>query len=146
VCSEREASLVLVDEGLELLDEDVCFELLAQAEVGRLALSIGALPAVFPVNYVLDDGSVVFRTAPGTKLTAAINGAVVAFEVDEFQSQLRSGWSVLAVGRASVVTDPAELGRLAHLHISPWAGGDRQWVVRVPVEMISGRRILREVR
>lgn len=137
---------MLVDEGLELLDEDACFDLLAQAVVGRVALNIGALPAVFPVNYVLDGHSVVFRTGRGTKLRAATDGTVVAFEVDDFDPRLRSGWSVLAIGISSVVTDPAERLRLAQLDVSPWADGDRQWLVRVPVEMISGRRIVREGR
>jgi nitroimidazol reductase NimA-like FMN-containing flavoprotein (pyridoxamine 5'-phosphate oxidase superfamily) len=69
---------VIVDEGLELLTEDQARGLLATGEVGRIGITIGALPAIFPVNYRLIDGSIVFRTAPGSKMSAAAEGAVVA--------------------------------------------------------------------
>lgn len=131
----------IVDDGLELLDEDECLELLAQGVVGRVALSMGALPAVFPVNYVLDGRAVVFRTGPGVKLSAATDRAVIAFEVDRFDPAGRCGWSVLAIGIATEVVDPAEIRRLDGFDLLPWPGGDRQSLVRMPVEMISGRRI-----
>ena len=63
------------DAWLELLDEDEALELLRHGEVGRVGVTIGALPAIFPVNYRLLDGAIVFRTAPGTKLAAATVGA-----------------------------------------------------------------------
>ena len=59
---------MLIDEGLELLPEQDALELLAGGEVGRVGVTIGALPAIFPVNYRLIDGTIVFRTAPGSKL------------------------------------------------------------------------------
>ena len=74
-----------MDEGLELLTEDQARGLLATGEVGRIGITIGALPAIFPVNYRLVDGSIVFRTAPGSKMSAAADGAVIAFEVDDYQ-------------------------------------------------------------
>ena len=69
--SDYQAGAVLIDEGLELLDETEAMRLLAHSEVGRVGITIGAMPAIFPVNYRLIDGSIVFRTAPGSKLTAA---------------------------------------------------------------------------
>src|SRR5678815_1304916 len=67
-----------VDEGLELLTEHDARALLASGEIGRVGITIGALPAIFPVNYRVIDGAIVFRTAPGSKLSAAAEGAVVA--------------------------------------------------------------------
>ena len=131
----------LWDEGLELLDEQECLQLLAGGQIGRVAVSIGALPAIFPVNFSFVGGSVVFRTGTGTKLSAATDHAVVAFEVDEVDPATRRGWSVLAIGLASRVEDPDELAGLRALKLAPWAGGGRDHYVRIDVEMVSGRRI-----
>ena len=129
------------DEGLELLEEDECLALLARATVGRVGVTIGALPAIFPVNFALSDGTVVFRTGEGTKLAAATDQAVVAFEVDDWDPLEHTGWSVLAIGRVSVVDDPDEVARLHHLPLAPWADGTREHFVRMPIEFVSGRRI-----
>ena len=134
--------MTLEDEGLELLDEDQCRWLLASGSLGRVAVSIGALPAILPVNYCLIDGAIVFRTGEGTKLGAAVANNVVAFEVEGgLDKDYREGWSVLVVGRAEVVTDPGELSGLAGRAPRPWADGTRDHVVRVTVDFVSGRRI-----
>lgn len=128
-------------EGLEILVEEDCLALLASASLGRIAVTIGAVPAIFPVNYRVLDGQIVFRTGEGTKLHHATKGVVVAFEVDRVDEDHREGWSVLVVGVARAVTDAeqadAVLERLPH----PWAPGNRQHVVAIVPEFISGRRI-----
>jgi uncharacterized protein len=98
---------VIVDERLEPLTEDQARGLLATGEIGRVGITIGALPAIFAVNYRLIDRSIVIRTAPGSKMSAAAESAVVASEVDDYQLADRSGWSVLVVGRAEVIHDVA---------------------------------------
>lgn len=120
-----------------------CLDLLDQHHVGRLAFldTVGLLPLIIPVNYILDDDTVVFRTDPGAKLTAAIHGAPVAFEVDGLDPQQQVGWSVVARGRAAEVTDPAELTRLREGPLVPWAPGAKSHYVRVHHGPISGRRI-----
>jgi hypothetical protein len=132
----------LIDEGLEILSEDDCLALMATVPVGRVAVSVGALPAVFPVNFALYDRRIVFRTGKGTKLDASVRNAVVAFEVDHFDAMYHEGWSVLAVGMAEDITDNLELiggdGR-----VRPWAGGDRSHYVSIEIELLSGRRINR---
>lgn len=132
----------LVDEGLELLTNDACWELLTRAEVGRVGVTVGALPAIFPVNYTVIDRSIVFRTAPGTKLAAATAGAIVAFEVDDFLGAERSGWSVLAVGPAQVVHDLDVTFKVLAAGLMPWADGNRANVVRIIPELLSGRRLV----
>ena len=128
--------------GLEVLTRPECVHLLGRGGIGRVAVTIGALPAVFPVNYALDDaGDIVFRSSPGTKLTAALRGAVVAFEVDHFDAFAHSGWSVMVVGPAAVVIDAEENARLERLPLSPWAPSEEDVFVRICAEIVSGREI-----
>jgi nitroimidazol reductase NimA-like FMN-containing flavoprotein (pyridoxamine 5'-phosphate oxidase superfamily) len=133
---------MIVDGGLELLDDDEARRLLASGEVGRVGITMGALPAIFPVNYRLVDGAIVFWTAPGSKMSAAVAGAVVAFEVDDYGVRDRSGWSVLAVGEAHVVDDPALRRAVAAAGLEPFADGARTAMVRVEPTFLSGRRLV----
>lgn len=126
---------------LEPLDRAECLRLLATDSVGRLAVSIDALPAILPVNYALLDGDVVLRTGAGGKYDAAVRGAVVAFEVDTIDRLDRTGWSVLVTGVASVVTDPDDRAHAADLLRDIWAPGPRDEFVRIPTVLVSGRRL-----
>ena len=60
---------------------------------------------------------------------------------DEFDPELRTGWSVTAVGHSRAVTDPAEIDRLAELPLTTWAPGSRDHYIVVEAEQVSGRRI-----
>lgn len=133
---------MLTDSGLELLDDDEAWRLIGSSGIGRVGVSIGALPAIFPVSYAVVDRSVVFRTAPGTKLSAALAGAIVAFQVDEHDPTAREGWSVLMVGRSAVDDDPETLLLATAAGLDLIAGGDRPNVVRIRPELVSGRRIV----
>ena len=82
-----------------------------------------------------------FRTAAGTKLESAVRGIVVAFEADAHDSDGRTGWSVLLVGKASEVSDPLKLERAKAIAMSPWPGAEGQLdYVHIKAERISGRR------
>ena len=131
----------VVDEGLELLTEEECRTLLAGAEVGRVAITFGALPAVLPVNYGLLDGDIVFLAGEGTRFEAALRHAVVAFEVDEIDPLREGGWSVLAVGAVREMTGESELAAARALGIRPWVKRARTHFVRLHPEMLTGRRI-----
>ncbi len=133
---------MLINEGLELLTEQECGELLQPGGVGRVGVTIHGLPVITPVNYAYVDGDVLFRTGEGTKLDAATQRAVIAFEVDAYDTETRSGWSVLVVGRSTMITDPHELDRLHSYEINAWANGDRSNYVRLRPELITGRRIV----
>ena len=128
--------------GLERIDRDECLELLAGDVVGRLAVVSGGSADIFPVNYVLDGETVVFRTDPGTKLDAT-GRAQASFEIDRIDREHRTGWSVVASGRLEEVTryDSRTLARLRDLPVDPWAGGDKAHYVRLIPSRITGRRV-----
>lgn len=94
--------------GLTVLSREESLALLGSRSVGRIAVTMRALPTILPVTDVLDatTESIVFRTGYGTKLDAAGRNAVVAFEIDDLDEATRTGWSVVAIGTASEVTDP----------------------------------------
>jgi nitroimidazol reductase NimA-like FMN-containing flavoprotein (pyridoxamine 5'-phosphate oxidase superfamily) len=127
--------------GIIRLDEDECWRFLAKHSLGRLGVVHLQNPMIFPVNYALDGRSVVFRTAPGTKLTMATNTPLVVFEVDEADPLFETGASVMVHGTMGEVTDRDERSRLAHLALRAWAPGDRDHIVRVEPNWVSGRRI-----
>ena len=130
-----------MDHGLELLTESECRDLLETEQIGRVAISVGALPAIFPVNYRMMDGDIVFRTGKGLKYKAALSGSVVGFEIDRVDPVTSTGWSVLVVGMAREMSLD-ETAPLAYSQISPWAGGERPHIIRIHPEVISGRRIV----
>ena len=130
--------------GLEVLGRDECLRLLGTAVLGRIAISSGALPTVLPVNFRFDGRRILFRTGVGTKLDAATDNAVVAFEVDEIDVITESGWSVVVTGVAREVKDAADFGELGARPIARWSGGEDHRVVSVSLDLVSGRRIVRE--
>jgi nitroimidazol reductase NimA-like FMN-containing flavoprotein (pyridoxamine 5'-phosphate oxidase superfamily) len=132
---------------LRELSVEECFQLLGLASVGRVGVTIDALPAVLPVNFILHDGAVVFRTVPGTKLNAATASMVVAFEVDHYGANAASpdGWSVLLRGVAQEITDPAELDAVRALPLESWAfDGQADRFVKIEPVLVTGRRVTRE--
>ena len=105
-------------------------------------VNVDGVPAAFPVNFALLDEDVVFRTGPGTKLSAALEGAVVGFQVDRIDPVFESGWSVLIQGPSAVMTDDDELLQARRLHLRTWAPGERPQFVRIRSQSVSGRRFL----
>ncbi|MFJ6835814.1 pyridoxamine 5'-phosphate oxidase family protein [Streptomyces sp. NPDC091209] len=124
------------------LGPEECLARLSTHGVGRLATAAEGGLVILPVNYSVVDGSIVFRTAPGSTIAAAL-GSNVAFQVDHVDEALSQGWSVLVQGSARAVTDPDVGRRLDALAYSrPWSGGEeRDLWVRVEQDRISGRRI-----
>ena len=123
------------------LTRSECFELLAVGQLGRVAVTDDRGPVVFPVNYVLDRHTVVFRTEPGTKLQAAGQGGRVCFEADGTDQAASTGWSVIVRGEITEVTDPDELVRLRELPLRLWAPGARDRYARILPAALTGRRI-----
>ncbi|WET78146.1 pyridoxamine 5'-phosphate oxidase family protein [Amycolatopsis sp. QT-25] len=128
--------------GLEVLDREECLSLLAGAGLGRVVFTSRALPAVQPARFVLHHGAIVIRTPSQSALFAAILDSVVAFAVDEFSANLGAGWFVTVLGRASEVRDPIVIAELETLPLCCWTGQPDARYVRIPVESVTGRRIL----
>lgn len=126
---------------VEVLDQKQCLDLLRTVCVGRLVFTEDGLPAVQPVNYRLYLEQVVIRVAGGAKLDAATEKSVVAFEADQLDPELRSGWSVTVVGHAELITDVGELVALSGTWLRPWATGRRDRFVRIRTEKVTGRRL-----
>lgn len=130
-------------DGFRELDRQECLCLLARAPVGRIVHTRQALPAVVPVNFRLDaDSAVVVCTSAQSELARSVDGTVVAFEADEVDADAHSGWSVVAVGRAAVVTDPAEHARLTRTGPRSWVPSPEEVFLRIEPELLTGRELV----
>jgi nitroimidazol reductase NimA-like FMN-containing flavoprotein (pyridoxamine 5'-phosphate oxidase superfamily) len=126
------------------LDADRCWTLLERREIGRVGFAEGSEQVILPVNYVIDGRSIVIRTGFSSLLDALGAGATVAFEVDDVDSDFRTGWSVLLKGYAAEVTDATERAAVATLPLQPWVGGERDRWLRIVPWSVSGRAISRQ--
>ena len=126
---------------LRSLSADECRALLRAGGIGRVGVSVGALPAIFPVRFALLGHDIVFPVATGSVLADAVTNAVVAFEADSVDDDEGTGWSVLVVGRGSAIDDAGPLDAVRELSVSPWGSADGDQFISVPVELISGREI-----
>lgn len=129
--------------GLDEIDADECWRLIGTQPVGRVAVIVDRYPLVFPVNFAVDGQQIIFRTGVGEKLWA-LRRSHVTFEVDELDPVHHAGWSVMLCGSAQAVDlacNP-ELAVQADANGGiPWAPGQRDRIVRVVADRISGRRI-----
>ena len=128
------------DSGMTVLAADACWALLRSTDVGRLAVCVAGEPDVFPVNYVVDQGTIVFRTAAGTKLASAVISDVVAFEADGRDASGGEAWSVVVKGRAEQITRMQEMIDTTGLPLFPLHAGAKPRFVRVVPDDVSGRR------
>lgn len=124
----------------EVLDPADCWNHLKSSYVGRLAVINGAVPEIFPLNFMVVGETVVFRTAPGTKLRTLLTGAAVAFEADGMNAYATEVWSVVVKG----VPVPFD-GDLATLQDAgpdrePWQPGLKEHLIQIVPAEVSGRR------
>ena len=131
-------ALLPIGDVIDPLSETECRRLLGCHTLGRVGITSGGLPLILPVHYVYDDGVIVFRTGAGTKLRAAENGDVLAFEVDTYDAESGRGWSVMVLGRATVLT--TEHGP-AGLSTRGQTADQRNHYVRLFCELVTGRVI-----
>jgi nitroimidazol reductase NimA-like FMN-containing flavoprotein (pyridoxamine 5'-phosphate oxidase superfamily) len=127
--------------GLEILERADCLRLLASVPLGRVVFTDRALPAIQPVNFVLDGDDILIRTSTGSKLALAMRDTIVAFEADDIDPATQTGWSVTLVGHARPVEDPDEVTRLTRLRLRPWTPGPSDRFVRISGSDLAGRRI-----
>jgi nitroimidazol reductase NimA-like FMN-containing flavoprotein (pyridoxamine 5'-phosphate oxidase superfamily) len=128
-------------EVLRELNRRDCLDRLQGSGVGRVAVCTPDGPVIIPVNYVMDDETVVVRTAPYT-LLAGHAWDQAAFEIDDLDHDMRRGWSVLVVGQAAPVEDPDEIAESQRLsELMPWAPGSRNMFIRITPQRITGREV-----
>jgi nitroimidazol reductase NimA-like FMN-containing flavoprotein (pyridoxamine 5'-phosphate oxidase superfamily) len=129
-------------QALDILPEPECVRLLKANDLGRLAIVDREVrPLIFPVNYFFDEGVVVFRTAPGSKLSLT-PGSYAAFEIDGWDPAPGIGWSVVVKGIAHDITNPrsAPSGRMRFWPVHPVAPGPREHWIGIWANEITGRR------
>jgi uncharacterized protein len=127
-----------VNVGVELSAAE-SWALLRHAVVGRLAVVVDERPEIFPVNHLVDRGSLVFRTAPGTKLAGAV-GRSVAFEVDGYDLETATAWSVIVKGTAREVNSLYEVLDVFELPLFPWHSSPKPHFIRIEPESLTGLR------
>ena len=137
----------MADRVIEELDEDESLRLISAGGIGRIAYQSRFGPAVLPVNYKWYDGAIVFRTvrhsALDEDLQTGISGGdyLVAFEIDDYDTPGRQGWSVLIQGPAHHVEAEEARERAKQAGVEPWAPGDRELFLRIVPHRVTGRRI-----
>jgi nitroimidazol reductase NimA-like FMN-containing flavoprotein (pyridoxamine 5'-phosphate oxidase superfamily) len=125
------------------LDRTQALDLLAAVGYGRIVFTLNALPAIRPVNHLVDNGEIVIRTRLTAKLTTVVrppDGIVVAYEADELDPIRRVGWSVVVTGIARPVTDTARVARYEQL-LHPWVDQAMDTVIGIQPEIITGFRV-----
>lgn len=129
-------------QGIELTESE-CWELLAAAAIGRVVFTRHAMPAIRPVNHLIDGRTIVIRTHEGAAIASRAEGggSVVCYEADELDPVRHTGWSVIATGLARLVTQPDDVARYTAA-IEPWIAGDLDQVVAIEPEFISGLRLV----
>ncbi|MFJ6479841.1 MULTISPECIES: pyridoxamine 5'-phosphate oxidase family protein [unclassified Streptomyces] len=129
----------------EEIGTEEALRLLGTVGLGRIVFTRHALPAVRPVNHLLDDGDIIVRVQDGSTLAALLTApdspdVVVAYEADAIDPDTRLGWSVVATGYASAVTDPTELNHYAQ-RLKSWADAPPSGAVRIRPGVVTGFRL-----
>lgn len=128
---------------LDQLSPAQALGLLASVPYGRIVFTANALPAVRPVNHIVDGGNIIIRSDLGSKVSRLTGrtGMVVAYEADEIDPLHRLGWSVVVTGFARPVTDPADIARYER-SLVPWIDRSMDTVISIRPEIVSGFRLM----
>ena len=126
---------------LDVLSREECLALLRLAKIGRVGLTVRAIPEILPVHFCLIDDAIVFRAANDTSLHTASQRAILAFEADEFDVDDRQGWSVLVVGPSSELIQAEQIETARRELADDWVTGDHDRVLRITPQRVSGRRL-----
>ncbi len=126
------------------LGRDRCLELLASVPVGRVVFSMRALPAIRPVNHLVDGNTVVIRSNLGGALASATTqggGVVVAYEADTFDLDGHTGWTVVVTGAARLVIDAERQARYERL-LQPWVDEPMNCVIGIDCDLVTGYELV----
>lgn len=126
------------------LSREESLRLLGAVSLGRVVFTMRAMPAIRPVNHIVDGGNVIIRSHLGAAVAAAADraeGAVVAYEADVIDPDSHVGWSVVVTGLARLVREPGEVARYQRM-LRPWVAGEMDYVIRVSPELVTGFRLV----
>jgi nitroimidazol reductase NimA-like FMN-containing flavoprotein (pyridoxamine 5'-phosphate oxidase superfamily) len=126
------------------LDRSQALRLLSSVALGRIVFTRHAMPAIRPVNHVLDAGHVIIRSHSGAAIVSEADtggGVVVAYEADDIDPVTHLGWSVVVTGTAYLVTDPGEKGRYEQM-LTPWLDEEMDQVIRIRPTIVTGFRLV----
>jgi hypothetical protein len=136
---------------VEQLTRVEAMDLLASVPYGRVVFTLAALPAIRPVNHVLDDGEVVIRTRRLAGISTALAehaegldqqpDLVVAYEADLIDPVERTGWSVVVTGIARPIIDPHRLARIGD-RLQPWVDSAMDTAIAITPEIVNGVRLV----
>jgi hypothetical protein len=131
---------------LEALPREESLRLLGSVSLGRVVFTQFALPAIRPVNHIVEGDRIIIRTHLGSAIDSAVagTGTVVAYEADMIDPDDHLGWSVTVIGRASRATDPGEVARYREI-LQPWASGAMDDVITITADMVDGFLLTRGV-
>ncbi|MGB8388374.1 pyridoxamine 5'-phosphate oxidase family protein [Mycobacterium sp.] len=127
-----------LDDGVTVLPAHECWDLLAGVTLGRLVTSVDGQPEIFPVNYVVQRRTVLFRTAEGTKLVSTAINSRVLFEVDDHN--VAEGWSVIVKGTARSLRSYEQIEEAERAQVLPWTTSEKTHYVRIIPQTVTGRR------
>ena len=119
----------------ELTGEE-CWDLLRSHELGRLGFHLLEQVHVVPINYTVDEDTLLFRTAEGSKLLGVVMHGDVVFEIDDHDED--AAWSVVVRGNA-VLLDEASAHRADNLPLRPWVDNPKYNVVEITPSEVTGR-------
>jgi len=120
------------------LSEDEAWELLGKHIVGRLAATAGGVLDIYPITYVVDKKTIVFRTGPGTKLVELTINDNVVFEIDNWDDT--EGYSVIIHGTAEQLDTMGEIDQAKTLELQSLFPTERPRYVRITPKRVSARR------
>lgn len=121
-----------------VLSESQCWQLLGSVSLGRLVTSADGEPAIFPVNFVVQQRTILFRTAEGSKLANTAINKHVLFEADDHT--LGEGWSVIVAGHARTPHTDDDLHDAEQAGLYPWTATPKPHFVRIRPLRVTGRR------
>ncbi|HEX9031839.1 MAG TPA: pyridoxamine 5'-phosphate oxidase family protein [Streptosporangiaceae bacterium] len=128
---------------LQQLSRSKALDLLSSVKIGRLVFTHQALPAIRPVNHLVEAESIIVRATAGAAITAAAarSGAVVAYEADSIDAETQLGWSVIVVGTARLLTDEIASARYRS-RLQPWLSGAVDDVITISADVVTGYRMV----
>lgn len=130
---------------LEALTREESMRLLRSVSLGRVVFTHMALPAIRPVNHLVEGDRIIIRTDRGAAIATSVdadNSTVVAYEADHIDADDHLGWSVIVVGRATRLTDTGEVARYRNV-LQPWVTGALDDVFVIRADMVDGFRLAR---